>query len=400
MFVVDYSNKKTVEDIEVKGKKVLLRCDFNVPLDEQKNITDTKRIDESLKTIKYLLNNRARVILCSHLGRPKGKVSPDFSLKPVAKYLSKLLKKEVILCDDVAKEGTNELINSLGDGDICMLENLRFHEEEEKNDPEFSRKLASLADIYVNDAFGTCHRSHASTVGVTKHLPSVCGFLIQKEISVIGETLKNPKRPFVSILGGAKVSDKIGVIVNLMEKVDILIIGGGMAYTFMNALGYFVGTSICESDKLELAKDIMAKTKEKGVKFLLPVDNKVGKEYSPDTEAQIVDADKIPDGWMGLDIGTKTAKLFTEAIKGAGTVIWNGPMGVSEWENFSAGTSAVAKAIAESGAISIIGGGDSAAAVQKLGFADKMTHISTGGGASLVFLEDKPLPGLVALNDK
>lgn len=397
---MDYSNKKTVEDIEVTGKKVLVRCDFNVPLDEQKNITDTKRIDECLATIKYLLNKGARVILCSHLGRPNGKVDPNLSLRPVSKYLSKVLGKELVLCDDAVADGNSKLINSLTNGTACILENLRFHREEEENDPEFSRKLASLADIYVNDAFGTCHRAHASTVGVTKYLPSVCGFLIQKEISVIGNALKDPKRPFVSILGGAKVSDKIGVIINLMEKVDTLIIGGGMAYTFMNALGYSVGTSICESDKLELAKDIMAKTKEKGVKFLLPVDNKVGIEYSPDTEAQIVDADKIPDGWMGLDIGTKTAKLFSDAIKGAGTVIWNGPMGVSEWERFSAGTSAVAKAIAKSGAISIIGGGDSAAAVQKLGFADKMAHISTGGGASLAFLEDKPLPGLVALNDK
>lgn len=396
---MDYSNKKTVEDINVENKKVLVRCDFNVPFDGQLNITDTKRVDESLKTIKYLINKDAKVILCSHLGRPKGQVDPKLSLKPVAKYLSKVLEKDVKMASDVVGETAREITDNLKSGEVCLLENLRYHKEEEENNDDFAKKLASLADIYVNDAFGTCHRAHVSTAGVTKYLPSVCGFLIQKEISVMGDSLKNPKRPFVSILGGAKVSDKIGVITNLMEKVDTLIIGGGMAYTFMNALGYSVGTSICETDKLELAKDIMAKSKEKGIKFLLPVDNKVGKEYSPDTEAQVVDADKIPDGWMGLDIGPKTEKLFSEAIKGAGTVIWNGPMGVSEWERFSSGTTAVAKAIAESGAVSIIGGGDSAAAIQKLGFADKMTHISTGGGASLRFLEDQPLPGLVSLND-
>lgn len=397
---MDYSNKKTLQDIDVSDKKVLVRCDFNVPFDGEGNITDTKRVDESLKTIKYLIDHNAKVILCSHLGRPKGKVKPDFSLRPVAKYLSKVLGKDVKMASDVVGEGAKRVTSELKPGDVCLLENLRFEEGEEKNDDAFAKKLASLADIYVNDAFGTCHREHASTSGVTKYLPSVCGFLIQKEINVMGEALKNPKRPFVSILGGAKVSDKIGVITNLLEKVDTLIIGGGMAYTFMNALGYSVGTSICESDKLELAKDIMAKSKEKGVKFLLPVDNKVGKEYSPDTEAQVVDADKIPDGWMGLDIGPKTEKLFADAIKGAGTVVWNGPMGVSEWERFSGGTTAVARAIAESGAVSIIGGGDSAAAIQKLGFADKMTHISTGGGASLRFLEDQPLPGLVSLDDK
>ncbi len=397
---MDYSNKKTLQDIDVSNKRVLVRCDFNVPFDGEGNITDTKRVDESLKTIKYLIDHNAKVILCSHLGRPKGKVKPDFSLRPVAKYLSKVLGKDVKMASDVVGEDAKRVTSELKPGDVCLLENLRFEEGEEKNDDAFAKKLASLADIYVNDAFGTCHREHASTSGVTKYLPSVCGFLIQKEINVMGEALKNPKRPFVSILGGAKVSDKIGVITNLLEKVDTLIIGGGMAYTFMNALGYSVGTSICESDKLELAKDIMAKSKEKGVKFLLPVDNKVGKEYSPDTEAQVVDADKIPDGWMGLDIGPKTEKLFADAIKGAGTVVWNGPMGVSEWERFSSGTTAVARAIAESGAVSIIGGGDSAAAIQKLGFADRMTHISTGGGASLRFLEDQPLPGLVSLDDK
>ncbi len=397
---MDYSNKKNVEDINVQGKKVLLRCDFNVPFDAEGNITDTKRIDESMKTINYLINKNAKIILCSHLGRPKGKPNPALSLKPVAEYLSKVLGKEVKMANDVIGESAQNLSENLNLGEVCLLENLRFHSEEEGNNKEFAKKLAKLADIYINDAFGTCHRAHASTVGVTEYLPSVCGFLIKKEISAMGNALTNPRRPFISILGGAKVSDKIGIITNLINKVDTLIIGGGMAYTFMNALGYSVGTSICESDKLDLAKDIMAKAKEKGIKFLIPVDNKVGKEYSPDTEAKIVDADKIPDGWMGLDIGTKTANMFSEAIKGAGTVVWNGPMGVSEWERFADGTMSIAKAIAESGAVSIIGGGDSAAAVQKLGFADKMTHISTGGGASLKFLEDAPLPGLVALDDK
>lgn len=397
---MDYSNKKNVEDIDVQGKKVLLRCDFNVPFDAEGNITDTKRIDESMKTINYLINKNAKIILCSHLGRPKGKSNSALSLKPVAGYLSKVLGKEVKMANDVIGESAQNLSENLKPGEVCLLENLRFHSEEEGNDKEFAKKLAKLADVYVNDAFGTCHRAHASTVGIAEYLPSACGFLIQKEISAMGNALKNPRRPFVSILGGAKVSDKIGIITNLINKVDTLIVGGGMAYTFMNALGYSVGTSICESDKLDLAKDIMAKAKEKGIKFLIPIDNKVGKEYSPDTEAKIVDADKIPDGWMGLDIGTKTANMFSEAIKGAGTVIWNGPMGVSEWERFADGTMSIAKAIAESGAISIIGGGDSAAAVQKLGFADKMTHISTGGGASLKFLEDAQLPGLVALDDR
>ncbi len=397
---MNYLNKKTVEDIDVAGKKVLLRCDFNVPLDANGNITDAKRINESMKTINYLLSKGAKLILCSHLGRPKGKVDPKFSLKPVAEYISKVLGKEVKMAEDVIGESAQKITSSLKEGEVCLLENVRFHDEETSNDPEFAKKLASLADVYVNDAFGTCHRAHASTEGVAKYLPSACGYLILKEISTMSEVLNNPKRPFISILGGAKVSDKIGVITSLLEKVDTLIIGGGMAYTFMNALGYSVGTSLCESDKLDLAKNIMASAKEKGVKLLLPVDNKVGLEYDPNTEAQIVDADKIPDGWMGLDIGTKTAQLFSEAIKGAGTVVWNGPMGVSEWERFANGTIAVAKAIAESGAISIIGGGDSAAAVEKLGFADKMTHISTGGGASLQLLEGKPLPGLVALSDK
>ena len=397
---MNYRNQKTVEDIDVAGKRVLVRCDFNVPFDAEGNIADPKRIDEALKTIKYLVSHNARVILCSHLGRPKGEFNMKYSLAPVAKYLSQALGQEVKMAKDVVGESAKSIAASLKDGEVELIENVRFHKEEEKNDPAFSKELASLAEIYVNDAFGTAHRAHASTAGVADYLPAVCGYLIQKEITIMGGALTEPKRPFVAILGGAKVSDKIGVINNLLDKVDTLIIGGGMAYTFMNALGYSIGTSICEADKVELAKDMMAKAKEKGVKFLIPVDNIVGTEYKPDTEHKVVDSDNIPDGWMGLDIGPKTAALFADAVKGAGTVVWNGPMGVSEWENFAAGTIAVAKAVAESGAISIIGGGDSAAAVEKLGFAEKMTHISTGGGASLEFLEGKVLPGIACLNDK
>ena len=397
---MNYLNKKTVEDIDVAGKRVLVRCDFNVPFDAEGNIADPKRIDEALKTIKYLVSRNARVILCSHLGRPKGEFNMKYSLAPVAKYLSQALGQEVKMAKDVVGESAKSIAASLKDGEVELIENVRFHKEEEKNDPAFSKELASLAEIYVNDAFGTAHRAHASTAGVADYLPAVCGYLIQKEITIMGGALTEPKRPFVAILGGAKVSDKIGVINNLLDKVDTLIIGGGMAYTFMNALGYSIGTSICEADKVELAKDMMAKAKEKGVKFLIPVDNVVGTEYKPDTEHKVVDSDNIPDGWMGLDIGPKTAALFADAVKGAGTVVWNGPMGVSEWENFAAGTIAVAKAVAESGAISIIGGGDSAAAVEKLGFAEKMTHISTGGGASLEFLEGKVLPGIACMNDK
>ena len=397
---MNYLNKKTVEDIDVAGKRVLVRCDFNVPFDAEGNIADPKRIDEALKTIKYLVSHNARVILCSHLGRPKGEFNMKYSLAPVAKYLSQALGQEVKMASDVVGESAKSIAASLKDGEVELIENVRFHKEEEKNDPAFAKELASLAEIYVNDAFGTAHRAHASTAGVADYLPAVCGYLIQKEITIMGGALTEPKRPFVAILGGAKVSDKIGVINNLLEKVDTLIIGGGMAYTFMNALGYSIGTSICEADKVELAKDMMAKAKEKGVKFLIPVDNVVGMEYKPDTEHKVVDSDKIPDGWMGLDIGPKTAELFSDAVKGAGTVVWNGPMGVSEWENFAAGTIAVAKAVAESGAISIIGGGDSAAAVEKLGFAEKMTHISTGGGASLEFLEGLELPGIACLQDK
>ena len=387
---MNYLNKKTVEDIDVAGKRVLVRCDFNVPFDAEGNIADPKRIDEALKTIKYLVSHNARVILCSHLGRPKGEFNMKYSLAPVAKYLSQALGQEVKMASDVVGESAKSIAASLKDGEVELIENVRFHKEEEKNDPAFAKELASLAEIYVNDAFGTAHRAHASTAGVADYLPAVCGYLIQKEITIMGGALTDPKRPFVAILGGAKVSDKIGVINNLLEKVDTLIIGGGMAYTFMNALGYSIGTSICEADKVELAKDMMAKAKEKGVKFLIPVDNVVGMEYKPDTEHKVVDSDKIPDGWMGLDIGPKTAELFSDAVKGAGTVVWNGPMGVSEWENFAAGTIAVAKAVAESGAISIIGGGDSAGG--KRASSGLQRHVRrnycrlavvTGGGACL-----------------
>ncbi len=393
-------NKKTIEDIDVKGKRVLVRCDFNVPLKDGV-ITDDKRIRESLPTIKYLAEHGAKVILCSHLGRPKGEFKPEFSMAPVAKRLSELLGKDVALATDVIGDSAHELASKLGEGDIMLIENVRFHKEEEKNDPEFSKQLASLAEIYVNDAFGTAHRAHSSTAGVADYLPAVCGYLIQKEISIMGKALSDPKRPFVAILGGAKVSDKIAVITNLLDKVDTLIVGGGMAYTFKAAQGEFIGDSICEKDKFDLALDILKSAKEKGVRFLLPVDSRCGDRYAPDCDIKIaVQEDGVPKGYMGLDIGPKSEVLFADALKGAGTVVWNGPMGVSEWDRFASGTTAVAKAVAESGAISIIGGGDSAAAVEKLGFADKMTHISTGGGASLEFLEGKVLPGIAALNDK
>ena len=397
---MNYLNKKSVEDIDVAGKRVLVRCDFNVPFDGEGNISDPKRIDEALKTIRYLIDHHAKVILCSHLGRPKGEFNPKYSLAPVAEYLSKVLGQPVQMAKDVIGDSAKAICASLKEGEVALLENVRFHKEEEKNDPEFSKALATLAEIYVNDAFGTAHRAHASTAGVAAYLPAVCGYLIQKEITVMGNALANPKRPFIAILGGAKVSDKIGVISNLLDKVDTLIIGGGMAYTFMKALGYSIGTSICEDDKLDLAQEMMAKAKEKNVKFLIPLDNVVADKYDENANHHVADSDQIPDGWMGLDIGPKTQELFTSALKAAGTVVWNGPMGVSEWKNFAAGTVAVAKAVAESGAVSIIGGGDSAAAVEQLGFADKMTHISTGGGASLEFLEGLVLPGIACLNDK
>ena len=394
-------NKKTIEDIDVKDKRVLARCDFNVPLKDGE-ITNDKRIVAALPTIKYLMEHGAKVILCSHLGRPKGEYKPEFSLAPVAKKLSEYLGVEVKLAEDpeVVGENAKKLAAELKDGEVMLLENVRFRAEETKNEENFSKELASLADIFVNDAFGTAHRAHCSTTGVASYLPAVCGFLIQKEIKFMGGALANPKRPLVAILGGAKVSDKIGVISNLIDKCDTIIIGGGMAYTFMKYLGHSIGTSLLEADWIEKAGEMMADAKAKGVNFLIPVDNKVGKEYDENTESKIVSSDEIPDGWMGLDIGPKSMEIFCDAIKGAGTVIWNGPMGVSEWDNFAAGTIAVANAVAESGAVSIIGGGDSVAAVTKLGFADKMSHISTGGGASLEFLEGKELPGIAALQDK
>lgn len=398
---MDALNKKTIEDIDVKGKKVLARCDFNVPLKDGE-ITNDKRIVAALPTIKYLMEHGAKVILCSHLGRPKGEYKPEFSLAPVAKRLSEYLGVEVKLAEDAEVVGPNAkaMAAELKDGEVMLLENVRYRAEETKNEENFSKELASLADIFVNDAFGTAHRAHCSTTGVAAYLPAVCGYLIQKEIKFMGGALANPKRPLVAILGGAKVSDKIGVIENLIDKCDTIIIGGGMAYTFMKYLGHNIGTSLLEADWVEKAGEMMKEAEDKGVKFLIPVDNKVGKEYDENTEAKVVSSDDIPDGWMGLDIGPKTQEVFANAIKGAGTVIWNGPMGVSEWDNFAAGTISVAKAVADSGAISIIGGGDSVAAVTKLGFADKMSHISTGGGASLEFLEGKDLPGICALQDK
>ena len=392
-------NKKNVEDIAVSGKKVLVRCDFNVPMADGV-ITDETRINGALPTIQYLVKENAAVILCSHMGRPKGEFNMKYSLAPVAARLGELLGQEVIMASDVIGEDAKAKAAALKPGQVMMIENVRFHKEEEKNDPAFAKELASMAEIFVNDAFGTAHRAHASTAGVADYLPAVCGYLIEKEISVMGKALSDPKRPFVAILGGAKVSDKIGVINNLIEKVDTLIIGGGMAYTFFRAMGNTTGTSICEEDKLDLARDLMAKAREKGVNFLLPVDNIIGREYKADTTFMRIYSDSIPDGWMGLDIADKTQELYATSIEGAGTVVWNGPMGVSEWENFASGTIAVAKAVAESGAISIIGGGDSAAAVEKLGYADKMTHISTGGGASLEFLEGLELPGIACLQDK
>ena len=394
-------NKKSIEDIEVSGKKVLVRCDFNVPMKDGV-ITSTKRIDEAIPTIKYLLDNKAAVILCSHMGKPKGEVNPKYSLAPVAAKLSEILGQEVKLAPDTIGPETKKMAAALEFGQAMLLENTRFDKREEANDPEFSKELASMAEIFVNDAFGTAHRAHASTAGVAMYggLPAVCGYLIQKEISVMGKALEDPVRPFVAILGGAKVSDKIGVINNLLEKCDTIIIGGGMAYTFFAAKGNDVGTSICEYDKLDLARQIMAKAKEKKVNFLLPVDNIIAREYSESAINMRIYSDSIPDGWMGLDIGEKTQELFAKSIQGAGTVVWNGPMGVSEFEFSAGGTLSVAKAVADSGAISIVGGGDSTAAVEKLGYAEKMTHVSTGGGASLEFLEGLELPGIACLENK
>ena len=393
-------NKKTVKDIDLKGKKVLARCDFNVPMDENKVITDNTRIVAALPTIKYLLENDCAIILCSHLGRPKGEVKPEFSLKPVAQELSRLLGQEVIMANDVIGEDAKTKAKELKNGQIMLLENVRFHKEETDNDKEFAKQLASMAEIYVNDAFGTAHRAHASTVGVTEFLPAVAGFLVEKELQFLGNAISNPQRPFVAILGGAKVSDKIGVIDSLIEKVDTLIIGGGMAYTFFKAQGYEVGNSICELDKLDLARDLMKKAEEKGVKLMLPVDTKIGKEFKPDTESKTVKCTEIPEGWEGFDIGAESIKEYTEELKNAKTVVWNGPLGLFEFEQFAIGTNSIAKVLSEIDSITIIGGGDSAAAVKKAGLEDKMTHISTGGGASLKFLEGKELPGIEALMDR
>lgn len=393
-------NKKTVKDIDVKGKKVLVRVDFNVPLDENKNITDETRINAALPTIKYLLDNGAAVILCSHLGRPKGEFNMKYSLAPVAARLKELFPEKVTFATDVIGDSAKAAVAAVKPGEIVLLENLRFHAEEEKNDPEFAKKLASYADVYVNDAFGTAHRAHASTAGVADYLPAVAGFLIGKELDIMGKALENPERPFVAILGGKKVSDKIGVINNLLDKVDTLIIGGAMAYTFFKAMGLETGKSLVEEDKIDLAKSLIEKAEKKGVKMLLPVDTIVADKFGEDANTENVDRDKIPADMEGLDIGLKTRELFASEIKNAKTVIWNGPMGVFEIEKFAGGTKAVAAAMAECKGITIIGGGDSAAAVEQLGYADKMTHISTGGGASLEFLEGLELPGVAALNDK
>lgn len=392
--------KKTIRDVEIKGKKILVRVDFNVPMNEGKEITDDTRIRAAIPTIKYLLDAGAKVILASHFGRPKGEVNEKYSMAPIGIKLGQLLNQEVTQASDsVGPEVINQ-VNSLQDGQVLLLENVRFYEEEEKNDDNYAKDLANLADIYVNDAFGTAHRAHASTAGVAKYLPAVAGFLMEKEINIMGKAIKNPERPFVAIIGGAKVSDKIAVIENLLNIVDSLIIGGGMANTFLKAQGNNLGQSKVEEDKLDLAKDLLKKAQEKGVNFLLPKDVVIADKFAEDAANKVVGVNEIPDGWMALDIGPESTKIFAEKIKGAKTVIWNGPMGVFEMEAFAKGTEGVAKALAESNTISIVGGGDSVAAVEKVGVADKMTHISTGGGASLEFLEGKALPGVVALNDK
>ena len=395
-------NKKTIRDVNVEGKRVFVRCDFNVPLDENGKITDENRIQGALPTIKYLLDHGAKVVLASHLGRPKNGPEAKFSLKPVAERLNQLLGGKVTMANDVIGEDAQKKVAALKNGEAVLLENVRFHKEEEKNDPEFAKKLASFADIFVNDAFGTAHRAHASTEGISHFVKtSVAGFLIEKELEVMGGALADPKRPFVAILGGAKVSDKIGVISNLLEKVDKLLIGGAMAYTFIVAKGGKVGMSKLEADKVDLAKELLEKAKAKGVELYLPVDTVIAQEFKADAESKVCETMAIPDGWEGLDIGPKTAELFASVIKTAKTVIWNGPMGVFEFPKFAVGTKAVAQALADNPeAITIIGGGDSAAAIEQLGYADKVTHISTGGGASLEFLEGKVLPGIACLNDK
>jgi len=392
--------KKTVRDIEVSGKKVLVRCDFNVPQDENGNITDNRRVVGALDTIRYLVDHGAKVILCSHLGRPKGEFKKEFSLAPVQKELEKLLGKEVKLAEDIIGESAKALTANMNAGDIVLLENIRFDAREEKNDPEFAKELASLAEIYVNDAFGTAHRAHASTAGVADYLPAVSGFLIEKELKFLGEAVSNPARPFVAILGGKKVSDKIGVIQNLLEKVDVLIIGGAMANTFQKALGHDVGKSVVEEDKIDLAKELMEQAKSKGVRLMLPVDVKIGKEFDANTESKIVKVTEIPADWQVFDIGTQTIDQYKGILDSAKTVVWNGPMGVFEFDQFAIGTKEIAVKLAELEAVTVIGGGDSAAAVEKMKVADKMTHISTGGGASLEYLEGKVLPGIDCLANK
>ena len=395
-------NKKTIEDINVCGKKVLVRCDFNVPLKDGV-ITDENRLNGAMPTIKYLIDNGAKVILCSHLGKPKGEAKPELSLAPVAKRLSEMLGKEVIFAADenVVGENAKSAVEKMENGDVVLLENTRYRKEETKNEENFSKELASLAEIFVNDAFGTAHRAHCSTVGAGEFLEErACGYLIQKELKFLGEAVANPVRPFTAILGGAKVSDKIAVIEQLLEKVDNIIIGGGMSYTFLKALGYEIGTSLVEEDRVEYAKEMMSKAEAKGVKFLLPIDNAVADKFA-DVEPVITEGANIPEGFMGLDIGPKTIELYVNTVNESKTIVWNGPMGVFEFENFNKGTLAVAKAMADlTDATTVIGGGDSAAAVNQLGFGDKMTHVSTGGGASLEFLEGKELPGIVALDNK
>ena len=394
-------NKKTVRDIDLKDKKVIVRCDFNVPLDENGKITDNRRIVGALDTIKYLLEQNAKIILVSHLGRPKGEVKPEFSLKPVAEELSRLLGKDVKLASDIIGESAKTLTSNMKSGDIVLLENIRFDAREEKNDLEFAKQLASMAEIYVNDAFGTAHRAHSSTAGIAQYLPAVSGFLMEKELNFLGTALENPERPFVAILGGAKVSDKIAVIDNLLNKVNSLIIGGAMANTFIKAMGYNVGNSLCETDKIDLANELIEKAKLKNIKLILPIDAKIGKEFNKDTESKIVDINNVPEGWSIFDIGPKTIELYKKELENAKTIVWNGPVGLFEFDQFAIGTNSVAEILASlDNATTIIGGGDSSAAVEKSGLADKMTHISTGGGASLEFLEGKKLPGVECLQDK
>ncbi|WIV13934.1 phosphoglycerate kinase [Proteiniborus sp. MB09-C3] len=395
-------SKKSIEDLNVSGKRVLVRCDFNVPMNDKGEITDDRRIRSALPTIEYIINNGGKAIVMSHLGRPKGEPNPKYTLEPVAKRLGELLNKEVIFAKDdmVAGETAKEIVNNMKDSDVVLLENTRFRKEEEKNGEEFAKQLASLGDMFVNDAFGTAHRAHASNVGLSSQLPSASGYLVKKEIEIMGKAMSNPERPFVAILGGAKVSDKINVIENFLDKVDSLLIGGGMAYTFLKAQGLEIGKSLVEEDKIELAKELMEKARDKKVNLVLPLDVVVAKEFNNETEFKTVDINNIPKDMMGLDIGEKAIRVFSEIIKEAKTILWNGPMGVFEMPNFAKGTNAIAKAMAESNGVTIVGGGDSAAAVEQAGLDDKMTHVSTGGGASLEFFEGKVLPGIAAIEDK